>query len=248
MKRSIAALAAHNNALWCDAVCRAHDRPGEFHDTLWLTRLGTPRFYPDAVTVAGAEAAPAQMEAIAALVGSTRQREWVVKDSFQSLDLNPLGFVPLFDAEWVALSGPPPDVKHDPSEYRATRVTSRAGLVAWERSWAGEEVNAAAIFEPRVFMPRLLADADVVFVSIQGDGGIVGGGILNRGAEVVGLSNLFGSPIDMVWRSLTAMASEIFPGLPLVGCERGDELVTAHQAGFESVGPLRVWRLGAGAS
>ena len=43
MKRSITTLAAHNNALWCDAVCRAHDRPGEFHDTLWLTRLGAPR-------------------------------------------------------------------------------------------------------------------------------------------------------------------------------------------------------------
>src|SRR6202795_4077761 len=91
MKRSITALAAHNNALWCDAVCRAHDRPGEFYDTLWLTRLGTPRFYPDAVTIAGVEAAPAQMEAIAALVGSTRRREWFVKDSFQSLDLDLLG-------------------------------------------------------------------------------------------------------------------------------------------------------------
>jgi hypothetical protein len=144
MKRNITALAARNNALWCDAVCRAHGRPGEFHDTLWLTRLGTPRFYPDAVTVAGAEAAPAQMEAIAALVGSTRQREWAVKDSFRSLDLDSLGFEPLFDAEWVALSGPPPDAKHDPSEYRSTSVTSKAGLIAWEQSWAGEEVDAAA--------------------------------------------------------------------------------------------------------
>ena len=91
MRSSITALAAYNNAMWCDAVCRAHGRPGEFHDTLWLTRLGTPRFYPDAVTIAGVEAAPAQMEAIAALVGSARQREWFVKDSFQSLDLDLLG-------------------------------------------------------------------------------------------------------------------------------------------------------------
>jgi len=110
MKTSIAALAAHNNALWCDAVCRAHDRPGEFHESLWFTRLGAPRFYPDAVTMGGVEAAPAQTEAIAALVGSTRQRELSVKDSFQSLDLSSLGFEPLFDAEWVALSAPPRDV------------------------------------------------------------------------------------------------------------------------------------------
>jgi hypothetical protein len=51
------------------------------------------------VTVAGVEAALAQIEAIVDLVGPTRQREWVVKDSFQSLDLNSLGFEPLFDAE-----------------------------------------------------------------------------------------------------------------------------------------------------
>jgi hypothetical protein len=216
----------------------------------FMTRCGLPgweRHAPDAVTVAGVEAAPAQMEAIAALVGSTRQREWVVKDSFQSLDLNLLGFEPLFDAEWVALSGPPPDVKHDPSEYRSTTVTSKAGLIAWEQSWAGEKVDADAISEPRVFTPRLLADTNVVFVSIQGDGGIVGGGILNRGAEVVGLSNLFGSTINVVWQSLAAMAREIFPGLPLVGYERGYELAAAHQAGFETVGPLKVWRLRAGA-
>jgi hypothetical protein len=243
MRRNITALAARNNALWCDAVCRAHDCPGEFHDTLWLTRMGTPRFYPDAVTVVGVEAAPAQMEAIAALVGSTREQEWAVKDSFQSLDLSSLGFEPLFDAEWVAL--PPPDLTHDRTEHRSTRVTSKAGLLAWEQSWAGEEVEAAAVPKPPVFTPRLLARTDIAFVSIQGDAGIVGGGVLNRGAEVVGVSNLFGSAIDleMVWRRLVAMAVEIFPGLPLVGYDRGPELAAAHRAGLETVGPLRVWIL-----
>jgi hypothetical protein len=243
MKRSITALAAHNNALWCDAVCRAHDRPGEFHDTLWFTRLGAPRFYPDAVTLVGAEAASVQLEAIASLISATRQRELFVKDSFQSLNLNSLGFEPLFDAEWVALSGARSDVKHNPPEYRSTIVTGEAGLIAWEQSWAGEEVNAAAISEPRVFMPRLLADANVVFVSIQEEGGGTAGGILNRGAEVVGVSNIFGSKIDLVHRSLTAMAGEIFPGLPLVGYEHGKDLAAAKLAGFETVGPLRVWRL-----
>jgi hypothetical protein len=243
MTSSITAQAACNNAIWCDTICRAHDRPGEFHKTLWFTRLGTPRFYPDAVTTAGAEAAPVQLEAIASLIGATRQREWFVKDSFQSLHLNSLGFEPLFDAEWIALSGARPDVKHNLPEFRSTIVTGKTELIAWERSWAGEEVNAAAISEPRVFMPRLLADTNVVFVSIQGQDGIACGGILNRGAEVVGLSNLFGSKIDLVYRSLTAMAGEIFPGLPLVGYEHGKELAAAKLAGFETVGPLRVWRL-----
>ena len=38
-----------------------------------------------------------------------------------------------------------------------------------DRRPAREEVNAAVISEPRVFMPRLLADTNVVFVSIQGE-------------------------------------------------------------------------------
>jgi hypothetical protein len=224
MKGSITAPAAYNNAMWCDAVCRAHDRPGEFHETLWLTRLGTPRFYPDVVTTADVEAAPAQLKAIVDLIGSTRRREWFVKDSFHSLRLNSLGFEPLFDAEWIAMSGARPDVRHNLPDYRSTIVTDEAGLIAWERSWAGEEAKAAAIPQPRVFMPRLLADDGIVFVSIQGEDDIAGGGILNRGADVVGLSNLFGSKIDWVWRSLTAIAGEVFPGLPLVGYEHGNDL------------------------
>jgi hypothetical protein len=154
MKSSITALAAYNNAMWCDAVCRAHDRPGEFHETLWFTRLGTPRFYPDAVTMAGVEAAPAQLKAIVDLIGSTRRREWFVKDSFHCLRLNSLGFEPLFDAEWIAMSGARPDVRHNLPDHRSTIVTDEAGLIAWERSWAGEEAKAAAIPQPRVFMPR----------------------------------------------------------------------------------------------
>jgi hypothetical protein len=242
MKSNITALAAHNNAMWCDEVCRAHDRPGEFHETLWLTRLGTPRFYPDAVTTAGAEAASEQLKAIADLIGSNRQREWFVKDSFHCLRLNSLGFAPLFDAEWIAMSARPDATRRQPGD-RSIIVTDEAGLSAWERSWADEDAKAAAIPLPRVFMPRLLAVDGIVFVSIQGEDGSAGGGILNRGSDVVGLSNLFGSQMDRVWRSLIATAGELFPGLPMVGYEHGHDLAVAKLAGFETIGPLRIWRL-----
>jgi hypothetical protein len=144
----------------------------------------------------------------------------------------------LFDAEWITMSGTRLDAGHDLPDHRSTIVRDEAGLIAWERSWVGEE----AIPQPRVFMPRLLADDSIAFVSIQGEGGIAGG-ILNRGADVVGLSNLFGSKIDWVRRSLVAVAGEMFPGLPLVGYEHGDDLAAAKLAGFETVGSLRIWRL-----
>ena len=65
---------------------------------------------------------------------------------------------------------------------------------------------------------------------------VLGGGILNRGADVVGLSNLFGSQMDRVWQSLMAMAGKIFPGQPLVGYEHGHDLAAAKSAGFETIG------------
>jgi hypothetical protein len=243
MKSNITALAAYNNAMWCDAVCRAHGRPGEFQETLWLTRLGTPRFYPDAVTTSGVEAVPVQLKAIAELIGPTRRREWFVKDSFHCLPLNSLGFEPFFDAEWIAMNGTQPDMGQNQPEYRSSIVTDEAGLIAWERSWAGEESKLAATPQPRIFVPRLLADDSIVFVSVQGENGTSGGGILNRGADAVGLSNLFGSKMDWIYRSPAVVARETFPGLPLVGYEHGTDLAAAKLAGFEAIGSLRIWRL-----
>jgi hypothetical protein len=128
-------------------------------------------------------------------------------------------------------------------------AASEAGLIDWEQAWAGEEAYTASVSKPRVFMPSLLTDTGVRFLSIQEDGGgIVGGGILNRGSEVVSLSNLFRCiDMEMVWRTLVATAVEAFPGRPLVAYERGHELAAAHQAGLKTTGHLRIWSLRAGA-
>jgi hypothetical protein len=39
-------LAARNNAVWCDTVCRAHGVPGEFLNGIWVNRkLGPLRVW-----------------------------------------------------------------------------------------------------------------------------------------------------------------------------------------------------------
>ena len=63
----------------------------------------------------------------------------------------------------------------------------------------------------------------------------------DRGA--VGLTNVFtrtANP-ERARRAAVSAASELFPGVPIVGYESGDELATAHRHGFVSLGPLRVW-------
>lgn len=243
MTHDLLALAARNNAVWCDAVCRAHGCPGEFLDGLWLNRVGTPRFYPDAVTLAGPRAAPSQMSAVSALLERSRDRTFAVKDSFSCLDLNPWGFKPIFEAEWISCSPLAVRMEALPERYRWRKVRSEQELTAWEHAWSGGDTDLPEHADQRVFRPGLLSDPEIMFVSAWYGEVIVGGGILNKGAGVVGLSNVFTrSPeSETIWQGLVAHAAERFPGVRLVGYERGPELAAAHQSGFESIGPLRVW-------
>ena len=84
-------LAALNNALWCDAVCRAHGGDTMLTEHVWFNRVNSPPFYPnvDTLTQAGVSA---QIDAIQALLAANLTDDWGVKDSFCTLDLALLGF------------------------------------------------------------------------------------------------------------------------------------------------------------
>lgn len=88
---------------------------------------------------------------------------------------------------------------------------------------------------PAPFRPELLAEDAVRVV-----GGATGGAILNRSAGAVGISNLFSANGD-TWASAISLADRLFPGVPLVGYERGEGLEAALRNGFQRIGPLRIW-------
>lgn len=232
--------AAQNNALWCDAVCSAQGAPGEFRKALWFTRAGAPPFYPDVVTLAPVEAAAEQMEAIASLVGSPRAAGWAVKDSFRSLDLRPLGFAVLFEAEWILRLPAADDAQESTTGPPWRMVRSEADLLLWNRAWAGE---ATTIEASHIFAASLISQANVNFLFAPADGIPLCGGVLNEGAGVVGLSNVFHAGVDpeIAWRGLLREAARRFPGLPIVGYEAEKELTVARRVGFQSAGPLRIW-------
>jgi hypothetical protein len=238
MPNDIVAQAARNNALWCDAVASTHNGAGEFRDDLWINSLGVPRYYPDVVTLIGAEAAPAQTSTISALVRQSPRRAWAVKDSFRSLDLAPLGFAPLFDANWFCASPEAPGAADHEMQWR--RVDDEPALLDWEKSWSDAPVEASA----RIFKPSLLSEPGIHVLSALERGAFVGGGVLNLGAGVVGISNLFarGSDLTALWLALAHAARSTFRGLPIVAYEhREEDLQAACRAGFSSIGALRVW-------
>jgi len=227
-----AARAAANNARWCDAVCRAYGRPGEFVGGLWFNRGETPPFYPNAITLDTANVS-AQLRQIEALTGSLAG-EWGVKDSFCALDLGALGFRVLFQAEWIHLREP---ARRRDAGVRCTRVGSEAELAAWEAGWA------VAPSVERIFRPALLDDSDVAVLAALREDEIVGGVIANRSGEVAGVSNLFarGDDAEAVRGELIAGAAGAFPGCELVGYEAGADLETMRGFGFAPLGPLRIW-------
>ena len=169
--------AALNNARWCDAVCRAHGRPGTFLPHIWVNAEPVPRFYPNAVTLAPDEAAVAeQRSTIDILLKSNLPGRWAVKDSFNALDLSRRGFDVLLEASWIRNVMP---------------VDGPSSDIVWQRETEGK---ASLPFDDPNF---------AMFTGRRGFG-VVAGGMLYRADGVVGLSNVVAEAADAVavWRSL----------------------------------------------
>jgi len=223
--------AAHNNAEWCDIVCRTHGIIGAFHPHLWASRRRTPPYYPDAVTLD----ADATGEHILQIVDSATPG-CSIKDSFARLNLLPAGFRILFEGDWI-LRGPEQPVRASESDIRWRRVRDAGALTAWEAAWSGGEVVT------ELFRPALLDHAAVVVLAGYVRDRLVAGAILNRSGAAVGVSNLFTTLGDLgdAWPGCLAAVATAFPRLPIVGYESGDALVAAHENGFTSIGRLRIW-------
>lgn len=222
--------AARNNAEWCAAVSRSHGLAGEFAVESWAAPARTPVYYPDAVTlVPGVDAAALVARIDTAAPGAS------VKDSFADADLAGFGFRVLFEAQWIHRLPGAPTVA---SELEWSQVRTPDALRAWALAWDGGEGQA------ELFRPDLLEDPSVVVLSgFSADGRVVAGAVVNRSGELVGVSNVFSidGGADTAWPPVLAAVDRLFPSLPVVGYEHGDDLAAAVRHGFAPIGPLRVW-------
>ncbi|WP_327180113.1 hypothetical protein OG599_20615 [Streptomyces sp. NBC_01335] len=231
-------------------MSRAHGVPGDFGAQAWTAPARTPLYYPDAVTlVPGADPADVVRRVDLTAPGAS------VKDSFADLDLTAAGFRVLFEAAWIhrpagppaTFSGTPWQVAEDPDAVRA-----------WAEAWDDGDGNAD------LFGPALLDDPDTLLLAAHtpdgritagavasrsegaaGDGAL-GGGVIGDaalGGGVLGLSNVFARDggADAAWPGALDAAHRLFPGLPVVGYEHGEDLDAALRHGFTTTGPLRVW-------
>jgi hypothetical protein len=237
-------LAALNNACWCQAVCAAHGAGGAIGRDVWLTPHSPPPFHSRLVTIAAELGRDALDARLRELTSSARSPDWTIKDSHAAFDLGPAGWDELFSANWIWRE---PRLDHAVLEAPVVRLMATPDRLRWEAGWHGlaEDGKAAPELPWRQFPDAVWDDPAHAFLGrMDQHGNIVAGAIANRSPGVVGLSNLFvrsGDPAQ-AWVELADAAAAAFPGRPLVGYERGDDLAWARTAGFEDLGRLRVWQ------
>ncbi|CAM5452431.1 hypothetical protein SPURM210S_06571 [Streptomyces purpurascens] len=235
-QQSLVRAAARNNAEWCAAMCRAHGVRGEFGAEAWAAAVRTPLYYPDAVTLEP----EADRDALVARI-DTASPGASVKDGFADLELAEAGFRVLFEAQWIHRPAGAPATEPGPPDLVWDVAGDPDTLRAWALAWDGGAGNAD------LFRPGLLAEPETFVIlgrSAGGtDGRVVAGAVASRSEHVVGVSNVFardGGP-DAAWPVVLHALARLFPTLPVVGYEQGDDLAVALRYGFEPVGPLRVW-------
>jgi hypothetical protein len=217
------AAAADNNARWCDIVCRSHGIATALMPGHWVARQRAPKFFPDAVTCS-ADALPADVLELA-----DDGPGCTVKDSFAALELAALGFEVLFEAQWIFREPQPATAASAPWSI----VETEADLIEW----------TAAFGDSATLLPELLRDASVRILAARDRDGIAAGAIANRTGSVVGVSNVFTTSIapDEAWSGLARALTDGSRSSAFVGYEHGEALDGALAAGFEPIGPLRIW-------
>lgn len=235
--------AINNNAVWCDTVCRAHGAPGKFCGDFWVNRHPVPTFYSNLIRLAERENTTDLLDTVQTLLESHLPKPWSIKDSFQSIDLSTCGFTKLFDASWIARlphhTAPP--ISDSPIAWSV--IADEAELILWEHAWKGNDANITPHPEPTLWVPEILHDPHVTFLAGRIHDEIVAVGVLNRTGDVVGLSNVFArvNTNGEHWDGIVAKTSELYPDLPIVGYERGEDLAAAQRLGFDVLGGLSVW-------
>lgn len=205
---------------WYEDILALHGIGSMLEDGLWSSLAPPPPLHSDAVTVE--PMVPA--ERVSDRIGDRARAG--VKDSFARLDLSDAGMEVLFSATWIHRE--PPDAGS--TGWREVRTAE--ALAAWNAGW-----DTAG-----VLLPDILDRAHIrILERVEGDN-VIGGAIARLGGAVVDVSNVHGAGGHAVdWAELATAVARRFPGRPIVGYERGDDLDAAISGGFEPVGELRVW-------
>ncbi|AZB44015.1 hypothetical protein CEF21_17780 [Bacillus sp. FJAT-42376] len=221
--KSFLSKAILNNIDWCRIVSESHGAIAASADSVWGLYSKAPDFYPEIISFC--------RDADLAEVNDFIKKGHVssMKDSYADLNLSPLGFEILFEAEWIY------------QEPAAHRVALQSGwkVIATEHDLQKWTLTNGL---ENVIKPGLLKNKDVkIFMHETNDE--ISGFIANRSHDVVGISNVLSPKTadGRIWGEIPGLAAAEFPGLPMAGYEHDDDLIQAQLSGWKSLGPVRIW-------
>jgi hypothetical protein len=225
-----AVVAAKNNADIYEAVFVSHGLDFDRSDFAFSALSKPPPYYANLTILT-----PDRVEdCISKIKVVARQFDGAIgiKDSFCQLELVANGFEVLFTASWIWRSV---EAQTEASTWQ--RVESDTELQAWESAW-----NSDGSPTPnRIFNTKMLAMPEVAFLVRKQNGKYLAGCIANISKDCVGISNVFcSSHQNDTYHEAAAAVAAVAPELPIVGYEAGEDLERACEAGFETVGGLRI--------
>lgn len=222
--------AISNSVHWYDAVMSAHGLTVERRKSAWVCMEKVPPFYSNLITLNPIDS----HEHLISEVDATVVRPWAIKDSYRSIDLVEHGFSILFDAEWFVRTSD----QTWPTRISTGRappvhaVRSETELENWVDAW-GETPNGRP-----VFLPEILKNDEVEFLYVERDSRISAGLVANRSDDVIGITNAFGSPREVL-RCVHYLSDRYDLAIVGYGRKRQVEFLTGF--GFRPVGMLRIW-------
>lgn len=225
-----AIMAARNNADLYVEMFRTHGLAFKC-EAFGVVAHDTPLpFYAD-ITISEPEQRELALRVLRRLHQNGRKRA-VIKDSFCEIGPDAADLEPVFHAEWIWNASQAATVPYD---WR--RVDDVDSLASWQAAWNSGQTPAP--FD--VFPPAFLERSKVFAFARYASGAVTGGCIVNLSQDCVGLSNVFATTSHQTdFAGAMLCAHSLAPDKPLVGYERGEDLIAARAAGFETVGSLQV--------
>ncbi|MBN8880816.1 MAG: hypothetical protein J0H73_00680 [Salana multivorans] len=218
------AAAVEASRRWYDAVAELHDLPVRVDDRLWVALAEPPPWHSAVKTLR------ADVDAAAALGVWGDRTGGSVADSFGVLDLAGRGFDLLIDATWVYHPGV---TAPWPEPWRVVREPDLLTRWCHRHDYAG------------VLPPAVLDRADLHVLARIVDDEPVAGAVVHDAGGAAGMSNLWsvsGVPTEADVTDVLACAGVLLPGRAVTDYAWDEELAAVLAAGFEPVGPHRVWR------
>ena len=205
---------------WYDDIFALHGIPRVRTDVLWHALADPPPYHSTVKTITPGASTEAVVAAAAALDGGS------IADSFG--DLQPPGFDLLFEAQWLHVPGR--ETRTMPAGWSVVSRPEALALWCELHDYVGV-LPPAVLQHPRITVLGLFSGRD-----------LLGGAVLHDGAEAVGLSNTWSVPEHPIDHGeVLAAARAVHPDRSLTDYASGDELTSMLDAGFEPVGPQRVW-------